>query len=264
MTETDRGNAVPHHIIIHGDSWPVVSATEHMVKAILPAGRCETTSGTTALLQKLGRSLEASLILCLRPREHVFLFCALKNALLSHPALVISDELLFSDRVMLHNYGGIPVVLHQELTGTVTRLRQGYNPYPVKGVLAGFLSTPRPAMGLFAVPLIFNHPDRLMNYMSLLMYRATVSCGLTPAQQKLLQEVHRGQNRLADMTGILNSGKKKIWQDKDQLLMKLGMRNRLRELLYGTRFCMAEQRTRFITPDEAERLYGMDSNSMIC
>ncbi|EHL2852768.1 transcriptional regulator, partial [Salmonella enterica subsp. enterica serovar Hvittingfoss] len=42
---------------------------------------------------------------------------------------------------------------------------------------------------------------------------------------------------------------------------KLGMRNRLRELLYGTRFCMAEQRTSFITPDEAEQLYGMESST---
>ncbi|MDJ6543003.1 transcriptional regulator [Salmonella enterica] len=261
MTEIYRGDDIPRHIIIHGDSWPVVSATEHMVKAILPAGRCETTSGTVALLQTLSRSPEASLILCLRPREHVFLFCALKNALLSHPALVISDELLFSDRVVLHNYGGIPAVLLRALTGTVTRLRQGDNPYPVKGVLADSLSDPRPATGLFAVPLIFDRPDRLMNYMELLLYRATVSCGLTPAQQRLLQEVHRGQNRLADMTGILGSGKKKIWQDKDQLLMKLGMRNRLRELLYGTRFCMEEQRTSFITPDEAEQLYGMESST---
>ncbi|EAA9297907.1 transcriptional regulator [Salmonella enterica subsp. enterica] len=258
MTEIYRGDDVPRHIIIHGDSWPVVSTTEHMVKAILPAGRSETTSGTAALLQKLARSPEASLILCLRPREHVFLFCALKNALLSHPALVISDELLFSDRVVLHNWGGIPAVLHQELAGTVVHLRQGDYPYPVKGVLADFLSAPRPATELFTVPLIFHHPDRLMNYMSLLMYRATVSCGLTPAQQKLLQEVHRGQHKLVDMTAILNSGKKKIWQDKYQLLMKLGMKNRLRELLYGTRFCMAEQRTRFISPDEAERLYGME------
>ncbi|EOB2245491.1 transcriptional regulator [Salmonella enterica subsp. enterica serovar Newport] len=255
MTEIYRRAVVPRHIIIHGDCWPLVSATEHMVKAIQPTGRCETTFGLTALLQKLARSPDALLILCLRPREHVFLFYALKDVLLSHPALVISDEVLFSDRVVLHNYGGIPAVLHQELAGTVARLRQGDSPYPVRGVLAGFLSDPQPATGLFAVPLIFNRPDRLMNYMELLMYRAIVSCGLTPAQQRLLQEVHRRQSRLAGMTDVLSSGKKKIWQDKDQLLMKLGMRNRLRELLYGTRFCMAEQRIRFITPDEAERLY---------
>lgn len=241
-------------IIIHGDCWPVVSATEQMVKAILPAGRCETTFGTAALLQKLAHSPDASLILCLRPREHVFLFYALKNALLSHPALVISDELLFSDRVVLHNYGDIPAVLHRELAGTVTRAQQK-KPSPADDRLAGFLYEPVPATGCFAVPLMFYHPKRLMNYMSLLMYRATVSCGLTPAQQKLLQEVHRGQNRLADMTEVLNSGKKKIWQDKDQLLMKLGMRNRLRELLYGTRFCESVQQTPFMAPEDGRQPY---------
>lgn len=253
MTEIYRGDDVPRHIIIHGDSWPVVSATEHMVKAILSAGRCETTSGTATLLQKLSLAPDASLILCLRPREHIFLFYALKNALLHHPTLVISDELLFGDRVVLHNWGGIPVILHQELDGTVTRIRQGKSLYPAKGRLVTFLSAPEPATGCFAVPLIFNHPKRLMNYMSLLMHRATVACRLTPAQQKLLQEVHRGQHSLAGMTDILDSDKKKIWQDKNQLLVKLGMRNRLRELLYGTRFCMAEQRTEFIPPAEAEK-----------
>lgn len=259
MTEIHRGNDAPGHIIIHGDSWPVVSATEHMVKAILPADQCETTFGTSVLLQKLSRSPDALLILCLRPREHIFLFYALRNALLYHPALVISDELLFSDRVVLHNQGGIPAVLHQELTDTVSLVQQGKDLSPVKGRLADFLSDPQPATGLFAVPLIFNHPKRLMNYMSLLMHRATVACRLTPAQQRLLQEVHRGQHTLAGMTDILNSGKKKIWQDKDQLLIKLGMRNRLRELLYGTRFCLAEQRTEFIPPAEAGALSGTES-----
>ncbi|EPC0218942.1 transcriptional regulator, partial [Salmonella enterica subsp. enterica serovar Newport] len=225
-------------IIIYGDCWPVTCATEHTIRGILPESRCETIFGLTGLLRGLNRSPEAQLILCLRPREHIFLFYALKNALLYHPALVISDELLFSDRVVLHSYGGIPAVLHGELADTVSRVHQGKTPSPANDRLAGFLRTPTPATGYFAIPLIFHHPARLMNYMSLLMHRATISCGLTSAQQKLLLEVHRGRYRLSDMTDILNSGKKKIWQDKDQLLMKLGMRNRLRELLYGTRFCL--------------------------
>lgn len=252
MTEMLWGNDVSRYIIIHGDCWPVVSAAEHVVKAVQPASRCETTSGLTMLLQRLSREPDALLILCLRPREHIFLFYALKNILLSHPALVISDELLFSDRVVLHYQGDIPAVQHQALVGTVVRLRKGRSPYPVRGALADFLSDPQPATGLFAIPPIFNHPKRLMNYMSLLMYQATVSCGLTPAQQKLLQEVHRGRHTLSDMTEVLNAGRKKIWQDKDQLLMKLGMRNRLRELLYGTRFREDIQRTAFMTPVEVQ------------
>ncbi|MDJ5403718.1 transcriptional regulator, partial [Salmonella enterica] len=248
-------NKMPPQVIIHGDCWPVVYTTEHVVKTLLPGLQCETTFGLTTLSQRLNQAPDALLILCLRPREHIFLFYALKNVLLSHPALVICDELLFSDRVVLHNWGNIPVMLHQEYSVMVTRVRQEKCLFSVHSKLSRFLSAPQPATGFFAVPMIFNQPKRLMNYMELLIHRATVACRLTPAQQKLLQELHRGQNRLSDMTGILKSGKRKIWQDKDQLLMKLGMRNRLRELLYGTRFCMAEQRTGFIPPEKAKHLF---------
>ncbi|EAU6351985.1 transcriptional regulator [Salmonella enterica] len=242
----------PVRVIVHGDQWPVVSATEHMVKALLPESECETTFGLTTLLQRLSCYPDALILLCLRPREHIFLFYALKDELLCHPALVISDELLFSDRVVLHSWGGIQAVLHHELTRVMSRIQQGENRDLVKDRLSDFLSDPVPAMGYFAVPLTFNHPKRLMNYMSLLVHRATISCGLTPAQQKLLQEIHNGQHSLADMTDILDSCKKKIWQDKNQLLRKLGMRNRQYELLYGTWFREDIQRTEFMRPGDVQ------------
>lgn len=256
MTEMSRGNNVPCHIIIHGDCWPVVSATEHVIKSMLPESQCETTFGLTPLLQRLSRAPDALLILCLRPREHLFLFYVLKNAFLYHPSLIISDELLFSDRVVLHSWGDIPAILNQELTCTVSRLRQGKSPYPVKGRLARFLSDPKPVVGCFAVPLIFNHPKRLMNYMSLLMYRATESCGVTPDQQKLLEEIYHGRHTLSGLKNILNRDEKQIFQDKNRLLIKLGMKNRLRELLYGTRFCEDIQRTAFMMPGDT----GQDHN----
>lgn len=238
-------------VIVHGDCWPVVTATEHLVKSVLPDCDCVTTYTLPALLQRLFRQPNAALVLCLRPREHIFLFYALKNALLHHPALVISDELLFSDRVVLHSWGDIPAVLHQALAGTVARIQHGEQPYPVNRKLADFLSALKPVTGYFAVPLIFTSPERLMNFMSLLMFRATESCGVTPAQQKLLQEVYRGHT-LAEMTGILNTDMKKIWQNKERLLAKMGMRNRLRELLFGTRFREDLQRTAFMAPAESD------------
>lgn len=247
--------AAARQVIVHGDCWPVVAATEHLVKSVLPDCTCATTYTLPSLLQQLSRQPEAALVLSLRPREHIFLFYALKNALLHHPALVISDELLFSDRVVLHNQGDIPAVLLREFAGAVARVRHGKMPYPAKGKLADFLSDPKPATGFFAVPLIFTTPERLMNYMSLLMFRAAESCGVTPAQQKLLQEVHRGLRTLAGMTGVLNTGAKKIWQDKERLLFKMGMRNRLHELLNGTRFREDIQRTAFMAPSESDMLY---------
>ncbi|ELJ4793911.1 transcriptional regulator [Salmonella enterica] len=256
--------AAARQLIVHGDCWPVVTATEHLVKSVLPGCACSTTYTLPALLQRLSRQPDAALVLCLRPREHIFLFYALRNVLLYHPALVISDELLFTDRVVLHNWGDIPAVLHPEIAGTVSRLSHGKQPYPVKGKLADFLSAPQPATGYFAVPLMFTTPERLMNYMSLLMFRATESCGVTPAQQKLLLEVHRGRHTLAGMTGVLNTGTKKIWQDKDRLLSKMGMRNRLRELLLGTRFREDLQQTAFMAPAESDMMCNTEATAGDC
>lgn len=256
--------AAVRQLIVHGDCWPVVTATEHLVKSVLPGCACRTTYTLPALLQRLSRQPDAALVLCLRPREHIFLFYALRNALLYHPALVISDELLFTDRVVLHNWGDIPAVLHPEIAGTVSRLSHRKQPYPVKGKLADFLSAPKPATGYFAVPLMFTTPERLMNYMSLLMFRATESCGVTPAQQKLLLEVHRGRHTLAGMTGVLNTGTKKIWQDKERLLSKMGMRNRLRELLLGTRFREDLQRTAFMAPADSDMMCNTEATAGDC
>ncbi|ELK0301856.1 transcriptional regulator [Salmonella enterica] len=248
--------------IVYGDCWPVVNTVQSVVRAIRPECRCDVAGSLPALLQYLTQMPESTLILCLRPREHIYLFYALKQALLYHPALVISDELLFSDRVVLHNWGDIPAVLHQEVAGMMPRLRTGEKtPHPLKGRLANFLAAPKPATGLFAVPLTFNHPKRLMNYMELLMYRATASRGVTPDQQKLLQEVYTGKYTLSGLKNRLNKNEKQIWQDKYRLLVKMGMKNRLHELLYGTRFCQEIQRTTFISPDEIKKLCNCVSRS---
>ncbi|EBU0430666.1 transcriptional regulator [Salmonella enterica] len=258
ITTFNRKQTKPQ-VIIHGDHWPVVSAIEHVIKNLYPESRCETTFRIIPLLQRLVRNPDALLLLCLRPREHLFLFYALKNELLCHPALIFTDELLFSDRVVLHCWGDIPAILHQELAGTVDRLRHEKTPYPAKGTLVSFLSAPKPVTGSFAVPLIFNNPKRLMNYMSLQMFRATESCGVTPDQQKLLEEIYRGRHTLSGLKSVLNRDEKKIFQDKNRLLVKLGMKNRLRELMYGTRFCLSQQRTEFIPPDEARELLETES-----
>lgn len=249
MTGCNRMPA--RQVIIHGDCWPVVSAVRHVTKAICPEYRCEVTGSLLCLLQRLAGAPEAILILCLRPREHIYLFYALKSLLLEHPVLVISDELLFSDRLVLHCWGDIPGVLSCEIESIVSGLQKyGHCPYPSKGKFTKFLSAPECATGFFEVPVIFNNPKRLMNYMTLLIYRASVNCGLTSDQCKLLREIYKGQYSLSGLKIRLNKNEKQIWQDKNRLLIKLGMRNRLRELLYGTRFYMTEQRTAFMLPVE--------------
>lgn len=254
ITMSERKKA-SRQVIIHGDCWPVVSTVKYVVETLLSDGQCECTYEITALLQKLVRYPDALLLLCLRPRQHIFLFYALKNELFSHPVLVVSDELLFSDQVVLHCWGDIPAFRHPELAGILYHLRGSKVPHTSENGLISFLSDPKPVFGNFAVPLIFNNPKRLMNYMSVLMYRVTESCGVTAEQQRLLEEIHRGRYRFSGLKNRLNRNEKQIYQDKDRLMQKLGMKNRsLHELLFGTRFCMTEQRTEFISPDKARSL----------
>ncbi|EGG6885623.1 hypothetical protein HI972_004749 [Salmonella enterica] len=71
---------------------------------------------------------------------------------------------------------------------------------------------------------------------------------------RLLQEVYRGRGKLSALCERLNAREKQIWQDKYRLLVKLGMRNRLRELLSGTRFSGDMQRSPFMVPEKDELL----------
>lgn len=70
MTEHNRMPA--RQIIVYGDCWPVTIAVAHLVRRFLPGCNCETAYSLPVLLQQLRRKPEAILILCLRPREHLF------------------------------------------------------------------------------------------------------------------------------------------------------------------------------------------------
>jgi len=63
------------------------------------------------------------------------------------------------------------------------------------------------------------------------------------------------------MTGILSTDMKKIWQNKDRLLAKMGMRNRLYELLNGTRFREDLQRTAFMAPAESDMMCNTEATA---
>ncbi|EKC2616378.1 transcriptional regulator [Salmonella enterica] len=252
VNEADKRKTVHGQtVIVYGDCWPEMVAVQYVVKTILPECLCEVAGSLTDLLQFLTRAPDALLILCLHPREHIYLFYALKEALLNHPALIISDELLFSDRLVLQSWGGIPFMSHRDITPLIRAIQKyGQPPHPLEGKLSGFLSVPTVATGFFAVPMIFNSPERLMNYMSLLLHRAITYCGITPTQQKLLNEIYKGKYNLSGMAGVMNMSGKKISQEKERILTKLGMKNRMYALLHGTRFCVKIQRTAFMPPDK--------------
>lgn len=254
VNESDIREAIHDQtVIVHGDCWPEMSAIQHVVRVIHPEYPCDLAGSLTDLLHFLTQAPGALLILCLRPREHIYLFYALKQVLLNHPALVISDEFFFSDRLVLQSWGGLSFTSHRDITPLITAIQKyGQPPHPLEGELSRFLSVPTVATGFFAVPVIFNNPERLMNYMSLLLHRAITYCGITPTQQKLLNEIYKGKSSLSGMAGVMNMNGKQISQEKERILAKLGMNNRMYALLHGTRFCPEIQRTEFISPDKIQ------------
>lgn len=251
---------VAKHVIVFGDCWPVTSAVKSVITTVLPECHCETVSDLSSLIYQLTCKPEASLLLCLRPREHIFLFYALKEELIYHPTLVIVDELFFSDKLILSAWGNIPCMMHQELELMITsqqlceQFPADTRHCPEKSTLTNFLITPALPDGLSEVPQIFHLEERLMDYMSLLMYREMLNRGLTPFRMRLLEAIWTGYQSRNELAEIMDEPRGKIWNEKHRLLIQLGMPARLRDILYGTRFCLFLQRTPFIPLNKAESI----------
>lgn len=251
---------VAKHVIIFGDCWPVVSAVKSVITTVLPECHCETVSDLSSLIYRLTCTPEASLILCLRPREHIFLFYALKEELIYHPTLVIADELFFNDKLILSAWGNIPRMMHQELELMITsqqlceRFPAGTRHCPKKSTLTNFLMAPALPAGLSEVPQIFHLEERLMDYMSLLIYREMLNRGLTPFRMRLLEAIWTGYQTRNELAEILDEPREKIWNEKHRLLTQLGIPARLRDILYGTRFCLFLQKTPFMPLNKAESI----------
>ncbi|EJW6862047.1 hypothetical protein OCP70_004620 [Salmonella enterica] len=260
MTDMPVRHPVAKHVIISGDYWPVVSAVKSVITTVLPECHCETVSDISSLIYRLTCKPEASLLLCLRPREHIFLFYSLKEELICHPTLVISDELFFNDKLILNAWGNIPCMMHQELELMITSQQlcglfpAGTRHCPEKSTLTNFLMAPALAAGLSEVPLIFHLEERLMDYMSLLIYREMLNRGLTPFRMRLLEAIWTGYQSRNELAEILDEPREKIWNEKHRLLTQLGIPARLREILYGTRFCLFHQKTPFMPLNKAESI----------
>lgn len=260
MTDNILSSVAIKHVIVFGDCWPIVSAVKSIVDRVAPEYSSDIATDLPSLIELLLIKPDAILLLCLRPREHLFLFYALRQELIEHPVLAISDEMFFNDRLTLKVWGDIPWMMQEELSRMV--ISPNKNEMFVSEVdvesdntLTRFLLSPSLSAGLMEVPLVFHLEERLMDYMSLLTYREMLNKGLTPLRMRLLQAIwsgHSSQDELSEITGE-NQGK--IWNEKHRLFTQLGVSNRrLREILYGTQFCSFIQLTPFIAPAEVEMI----------
>ncbi|EBG1910245.1 hypothetical protein C0Z46_23730 [Salmonella enterica] len=260
MTDMPGNHPVAKHVIIFGDCWPVVSAVKSVITTVLPECHCETVSDLSSLIYRLTCKPEASLLLCLRPGEHIFLLYALKEELICHPTLVISDELFFNDKLILNAWGNIPCMMHQELELMITSQQlcelfpAGTRHCPEKSTLTNFLMAPALPAGFSEVPLIFHLEERLMDYMSLLIYREMLNRGLSPFRIRLLQALYNGHQSYKELAKLMRVTERKIWNEKYRLLAQLDIPFRLRDILYGTRFCLFLQKTPFMPLNEVESI----------
>ena len=108
MTYNALPSAAVKHAIVFGDCWPVVSAVESIIDRVAPELTRNIATDLPSLIELLLIKPDAVLLLCLRPREHIFLFYALRQELIEHPVLIISDEMFFNDRLTLRLWGGLP------------------------------------------------------------------------------------------------------------------------------------------------------------
>lgn len=260
MTNIAWSSVAVKRVIVFGDCWPVVSAVRSITESIIPQFTCNIVTDLPSLIEMLSVEPDAIVLLCLRPREHLFLFYALGQELLDHPVLIISDEMFFSDRLTVSLWGGIPWMMHAELARML--IPQKHQEMLVSEVnvesdntLTHFLLSPSLPTGLSEVPLVFHLEEPLMDYLSLITYREMLNKGLSPFRMRLLQAIWSGRNSQDELTEAMGESHGKIWNEKHRLFTQLGVsKRRLREILYGIQFCSFIQLTPFIAPTEVEEI----------
>lgn len=91
-------------VLIYGDLWADCRAMEVIIRKerLENVSVCESVS---ALILSLSQSSCASVILCLRPHEHVYLFYRLRRWLNSRKVLVVTDRMYYSDRCVMQYFG---------------------------------------------------------------------------------------------------------------------------------------------------------------
>ncbi|EPC0218933.1 hypothetical protein ACRV89_004662 [Salmonella enterica subsp. enterica serovar Newport] len=249
MTECSLSKS-PETVIIFGEYWPVVSAVRSVIQGSGLSGRCIQVHTIPELTAQLFSGNVTRMIFCLRPREHVFLFYALKRYLSCIPLLIICDDVFFTDRVMLQCIGVVPVMQHSELQVLITgsRGRRSVGKLPEGHILSHFLTTGYTEDKRCELPDIFDNPDDLMSYLQDIARDKRKKQGLTFFQERLLQEMSDGYQSLELLSQRLCCGQKKVSRERRLLPMKLGMSPGLSALLYGSLFCNTVQKTKFHFP----------------
>ncbi|ECU9164232.1 LuxR C-terminal-related transcriptional regulator [Salmonella enterica] len=222
-------------VIIHGDNWPLVEGLHHSGKEILPEYRIYTSHTPSELLTLIYEHPDARLILCLQPREHIFLFYALSGFLRYTKATVVCDSVYFTDRVVMKMWNSIPAGIppgdREELFATGKRIF-------MSSFMAG-CSSDQPSP-LFSG--IFHDENDLTDAMNLYLQEYMARAGVSVFQRKILEALLEGKRTscIAESMGVCQN---KIENHKSMIFRRLEMPTSSHAILYGMRFHSSLQRT---------------------
>lgn len=240
-------------VIVYGDCWPVVSAIQALVKGNRSLGNYITATSLPLLIKIIDDEPRAAIILCLRPREHLFLFYALRKRLRQHLTLVISDEFFFNDKMLLRWWGGIPYMPLYDVSNMVDRYRRYEQAVDIsEGVLNGirseFFKKMRMSDCLTELTESFYSEEQLISYLNILLYRECDRRRLNALQMRLVDEICTNHHTLKEIKCITGFPYMRIWQAKVQVMEKLEISSECHAFVLGIRFISSQQRTPFIIP----------------
>lgn len=88
-------------VLVYGELWTDCCAMEGIARrySLEPVSRHDSS-----LRLGLSQSPGARLILCLRPHEHVYLFCHLRRWLKNRNVLVVTDRVYYSERCVMRYF----------------------------------------------------------------------------------------------------------------------------------------------------------------
>lgn len=246
-------------MIIHGDNWPLVEGLLHSGKEVLPEHPVYTSHTPSELFTLLSEHPDAGLILCLQPREHIFLFYALSDFLRHTQAVVLCDSVYLTDRVVMEIWNCIPADIPPAIPAGIPLrdiLRRGEQSAAGKRILmsrltygypSGYRSRFRGIAAHNSAPLFlgtFHDGNDLTGAMNLYLQEYMAGAGVSVFQRKILEGLLAGKTApcIAESMGVSTG---KVENHKTMMLSRLGMPGFPHAVLYGMKFHSVLQRTPF-------------------
>ncbi|EBI7719636.1 hypothetical protein B5B13_21980 [Salmonella enterica] len=235
---TEEGSDSP--LVIHGDSWPFVEGLCHLGKAGLPGRQIYASHTVAGLFMLLSEHPDAALVMCLRPREHLFLFYALSDYLRHSPATVVCDALYLTDYIVMEMWNCVPVCApprhlfpeeegipeegERFLMSLVTR-RQG-------------VSRAAPLSG------IFHDGNHFVETMSQFLQEYIARKGVSVFQRRILEALLEGKSASV-IAADMETSQGRIENHKTMVFSRLGVPCFPHALLYGMKYHLSLQRDLF-------------------